>query len=191
MIKEALKFIRESLNQNLKLRFGLNENVVVISRLIDQDSSVPLMNQNKIVLSLLNLEQETARQFTDRYTRLNNNVIQDVSPSQRFNLDIMFSASFDDYEESLGFLDATVAFFQANPSINSQTSSNLPEGIEKLNLDIEKLDYNQTYNLWSSIGAKYVPSVVYKVRLITIQSEEVVQLDPAIHSMDSQATPSL
>lgn len=190
MIKQALTLIRTSLDQNLKLRFGLNESVVVTSRIIDQDGKTPLINQNKVVITLLNVEQETSRQFTGRFSRGGSDTVQDKSPSERFNLDLMFTANFDDYEESLNFLDATIGFFQANTSVTQGTTSNVPKGVNKVNLDIETLNYTETYNLWSALGAKYVPSVVYKARLITIMSDEIVSISQPISNLQTQSNPN-
>ena len=187
MIKDALKFIQSSLSDHLKLRFGMDDSPAILSRVIEQDGTVPNLNKNKVVLSLLNVEHETARQYSERYARLGHNVIREVKPSQRFNLDLLFSACFDDYEEALVFLDATVAYFQANSSLSAQTSSKLPGGINKLNLDIERLDYNETHSLWSSLGAKYVPSLIYKVRLVTIQSNETANLSAAAAQQHTNA----
>jgi len=37
-----------------------------------------------------------------------------------------------------------------------------------MNLDIQALS-----NLWSALGCKYMPSVVYKVRMLSIDSQEI------------------
>jgi len=38
----------------------------------------------------------------------------------------------------------------------------------------------QMQNLWTALGAKYQPSVIYKIKLVTIASDEVEGFDQAI-----------
>jgi hypothetical protein len=45
----------------------------------------------------------------------------------------------------------------------------MPSGIEKLVVELHQLNFEQQNNLWAVLGAKYLPSVLYKVRAISIQ----------------------
>ena len=49
----------------------------------------------------------------------------------------------------------------------------MPTGFNKLEFHIAKLDYLAMQNLWTAMGAKYMPSVVYKMRLIEVQANEI------------------
>jgi hypothetical protein len=40
--------------------------------------------------------------------------------------------------------------------------------------------------LWTSMGAKYTPSVIYKMRLLTIQTEDVITINTAISQISNQ-----
>ena len=62
MINEALQFIVQALNQALKNNFHADEDLVVMNNVIQTDGTIPLINQNKIVLSLINIEKETNKQ---------------------------------------------------------------------------------------------------------------------------------
>ncbi len=136
MINKALVFIKNTVNQNLKNHFVLDENIAVLNHLVEQDGSVPQKNQNKMVLSLINLEHETNQPYAGRYRHLNSSRIESVSPAVRFNMDLLFTASFDDYEESLKFLNSTIEFFQANSSLNRSSNSDIPDGIDMLNFEV-------------------------------------------------------
>ena len=45
----------EELDQYLRNKFGLDERKVVLNNLIDGNGSLPLINQNKVVISLINI----------------------------------------------------------------------------------------------------------------------------------------
>lgn len=109
----------------------------------------------------------------------------DLNPSQRFNLDLLVTSNFDDYNESLKFLNAVIQFFQSYVVLDATNFSNIPTGLNKLEFEIEKLNYNQMHSLWTAMGAKYQPSIVYKTRLITIQSYDNESFTPAINQIEN------
>ena len=191
MLKNALTYVKDSLNQYFMNLFAVHEGKAVLANLVDQSGAIPLENQNKMVISLINLEQETAKAYHDQYTRVNDGSFKNANPAARFNLDILFTACFEDYEEGLKFLAATISFFQGFGSLNAANHADLPEGIHKLNFNIETLTYNETHSLWSAMGAKYQPSVIYKVRLISIQPEEIEGFDPSIQGISHNVAPRM
>lgn len=170
VIRDALVFTKKTLDEHLRNHFQLQESITVLNHLVDQSGEAPLKNQNKMVISLINLEQETNRAFSNRNVPYGENGFESINPSVRFNMDLLFTACFEDYEEALKFLTATISYFQAYNSLNQTNHPDIPPGLRKLNFEIESLDYSETHNLWTAMGAKYRPSVIYKMRLITIQS---------------------
>ncbi|AYL99029.1 DUF4255 domain-containing protein [Mucilaginibacter celer] len=188
MISKALRFTNDVLDQFLRNRFGLDESRVLLNNLIEGDGSIPTANQNKVVISLINIEKDTNKPFNTRNQRLPNGNFTDISPEERFNLYILVSANFDDYNESLKFLNAAITFFQVNTCLSSATSSNLPQGITKLEFEIEKMTYHQMHSLWTAMGAKYQPSVVYKMWLITIQGDQLIGMVPAVSQTSNTVT---
>jgi hypothetical protein len=188
MISKALQFTNEILDQFLRNRFGLDESKVVLNNLIEANGSIPLANQNKIVISLLNVEKETARPFYIRNKKLDNGNYADVNPDERYNLDILISSNFDSYNETLKFLNAAILFFQINLSVDANSFSGIPTGLTKLEFEIEKISYHQMHSLWTAMGAKYQPSVIYKLRLITIQGNESAGFIPAVSQASNLVT---
>ncbi len=163
----------------------LDENVVLLNTIINPNGSIPQKNSNKLILSLINLDKETLRPFYNRNPQLNNGQYADVNPSEKYNLDILVTSNFDDYEETLKFLNATILFFQVNNCIDSSTYSNFPSELVKLEYEIEKISYREMHNLWSAMGAKYQPSVIYKLRLVTIQGNEVEGFTSSINQTET------
>lgn len=180
MIDQALSFTNNVLDQFLKNRFALDESRVVLNNLIEGNGSIPTINQNKVVISLINIEKETSRPFYPRNQKLTEGSYADISPFERYNLDLLISSNFDDYTETLKFLTATITFFQANNCLDATTHSNIPQGLNKLEFDIEKVTYHNMQSLWTAMGAKYQPSVIYKMRLVTIQANEAQGFMPSV-----------
>jgi hypothetical protein len=58
MIHEALTFIQSQLNEYFRNRFGLSEDVVIISNIVNQDGSNAIKDENKVILSLVGMEEE-------------------------------------------------------------------------------------------------------------------------------------
>jgi hypothetical protein len=188
MINKALQFTSDTLDQFLKNRFALDETRVIMNNLIDSDGRIPAVNKNKVVISLINVERETTKAFNVRNHQLSNGSYVNINPAERFNLDILVSANFDDYRETLKFLNAVVLFFQINTSLTVNSSSAIPKGLNKLEFDIEKLTYQQMHSLWTAMGAKYQPSVIYKMRLLTIQGFEAEGFADAVYAITNQVT---
>lgn len=185
MLEKVLQFTQSVLDQFLRAKFGLTDAAVVINNVINADGSLPTKNQNKIVISVLNIEQENNKQFYGRTTQLSNGSYSDSSPFDRYNLDVLFSSNFEDYNETLKFLNGTLEFFQANFTINRGSYASLPKGVNRLDYDMEQISYHQMHSLWSAMGAKYQPSIIYKMRLITIQANEVITILPEVNNVNN------
>jgi hypothetical protein len=190
VIDEALNYVRSILSQQLMHQFGVDGEPVIINHLVESSGSVPLSNQNKMVLTLINLEHETAKQFYGGMRSGSTATsVQQVQPAVRFNLDILITAHFDVYSEALKFLSATIAFFQANPTLTRQGFPDMPPSLEQLQLEIENSPYERTHNLWSALGAKYQPSVIYKIRHITIQSDQIAGQTSRVQQTSNEVAP--
>lgn len=188
MINESLKYVASDLDAYLKRKYDSSESRVKLGSILNQDGSVPEDNRNKIILSLISLEHESAVQTTLNGSHSGGRFNQ-VNPPVKFNLNIIFSALFNQYEEGLKFLSDTIFFFQAKSVFNPQNSPGLNASISQMTLEVIKLNYSETYNLWASIGAKYIPSIPLKMRLLTFQSNDLFEAIPEISNPVSEAVP--
>lgn len=188
MIDSALIFINRTLNEYLKNTFHIDEDMSVLNSLVDQDGSVPQKNRNKIVLTLINLEHETTKQFYGGVSSSQSRSSQ-FQPSVHFNLDLLISANFDSYDEALKFLTAIITFLQASNAFTRQNMPDLPEKISALKFEIENSPYTTTHNLWSALGAKYQPSIIYKIRHVTVQADQIQGTVPNIKDLNAEASP--
>ena len=80
------------------------------------------------------------------------------------------------------------SFFQIHQVLNATNNADIPEGLEKIEFVLEKGEgYMQMQNLWTALGAKYQPSVVYKMRLIAVLTDQINKFDPAISGISNQS----
>jgi hypothetical protein len=179
MIDIALQYVRAVLDQHFSNLLGQSPGGVVLHGLSNTDSGLPDRKRNKLVITLVKLEYETNRQYSGaqkwngaQYDRLN--------PPLYFNLDILVSANFDDYTEALRQLTLVIAFFQENLTLDRSSDPAMPEGLGPLKFEIENSASEQTHNLWTALGVSYLPSIVYKIRHVSVHSDQIKGTSPAV-----------
>ena len=82
----------------------------------------------------------------------------------------MLAANFKggNYVDSLRYLSRAIGFFWDHSFFERTTSPDMPQGIEKLVIDMENMNMQELNNLWGTIGAKYVPSVLYRLKTVAL-----------------------
>lgn len=176
MIHDIFKYLSDRLNEHLKKNFQLPEELVeVIS--VGQELDIEA-HQNKVVLSLINIERETAMGIQVRRKVQENGVYEKLNPSWHLNL-IFIIASISNqkqYLQSLKLLSSSIEFFQTENQFNipgnEKHSSNVKITVEPMNASAQELS-----NVWSVLGGKYYPSIICKIRMITIDSDQVSSIE--------------
>ncbi len=175
MLAQSVALVKDELDRFFRQVFDLNESTVSINTLAKPDGSPLLENQNKLVITLINICQETNKQFYGSVKRVNNQATA-VRPAQMFNIDLLFTSQFDDYLEALKFINATMTFFQANPTLRKPAGSD-PDNLEShLEFEVYNIDLRETYSLWNSMGAKYAPSIVYKMKYVIVDGQKTIEV---------------
>ena len=181
MIHNLLPVVCGELNEYLKSIFDIDDDRVIVSNVLNQDGSIAIEGNNKVVCFLANLEEET--------TLKANSGISSFGPSFglsggdiHVNLTIVFSAYFSgkNYVEALKFLSGVIHFFQAKAVFNPNNTPELSDSIDKAVFDITSLSFHDLNSLFSMIGAKYMPSVVYRVRMLRFTNDNIDDTIPAI-----------
>ncbi len=175
MIDTAISLLANELNEFLKRTFDMNEDVVVISNVLEQDGTVASHVNNKVVVSLIKIEKDTVPfRKPDQIDLAAERVIQSAVPLY-FNLYLMFAACFsgNNYREGLKFISNTINFFQRQPVFDRQNTPDLNENIDKLLLNIENLSIHDLSSLWGMLSGKYLPSIIYKVRMVAFDAGDV------------------
>ncbi len=183
MIHTVLELITKELNQYLRIQYEFSENMAVLSSIVEPDGSAIPTADGKLIISLVSIEKDdsTAVPPITRRNSTGEKSIAAYSPVH-LNLYIMFSANFsaNNYNEGLKVLSHAIGFFQKNPIFTRNNIPDLDPEIEKLMFSIENLNIKDLSSLWSIISNKYLPSILYKTRLITIDSDAVKQRTPKV-----------
>ncbi len=182
MIANVLETLAKEVNQFFKLKYDLNEDVVVLSHLVSQDGSTPINAENKMVCSLLSIEQDRMNLNAAPSARVVKN------PPIHLNAYLLFAANFNanNYVESLRVLSGLMAFFQGKQVFTPQNTPGLQNSLDKLTIEISNVELRDLSNLWGAIGAKQLPSILYKLRMISIDQERLLEELPAIEGLQSE-----
>ncbi len=190
MIAAAVAAIAAQLNQSLRRTFQVPEDLVVVSNLNEPDGAVVSQVPNKLVVFLVNIEKDSmpghgsvAAHGTGRLGLTNAPV--------HLNLLLMFAATFSgaNYAEALKFVSHTIAFFQSRPVFDPQNTPELDARIGKLVLDIENLSISDLSNLWGILGGSYMPSVLYRMRLLAIDAGQLTGQAPMVSRPQPKVSP--
>lgn len=182
MIDAAISHIISQLNQFLGRRFDLAEDIVVLSNLVEQDGSVPPHIDNKLVAFLVNIEKDSTPHRHGNGNAVGGDHAVKTYPPIYLNLYLMFAGHFsgNNYLESLKFISETISFFQRRPVFDHQNSPDLDDRIDKLILAIENLPMHDLSTLWGSLSGKYLPSILYKVRVVAFDAGDVLTQVPTL-----------
>jgi hypothetical protein len=169
MINEALTYTVTKLNTFL----GAIADAAVLGNIaFAQDGSTDgAAMMSKVVLSLINVEQDRMSQDPLPY-RYQGSSVFIQQPAVHLNLYLLFSANYESYPDALTALDKVVEFFQYTRYFGIDNAPDLPAGLDRLIFDMFSVDLDLVHHLWSMLGSKYIPSVVYKMRMISIQHAE-------------------
>jgi hypothetical protein len=182
MIYSAVSHLASQLNQFLKQTHDPLEDIVLVSNLFGHDGNAVLNTNNKLIMFLANLEKDTVPYRHHQGHAGDRSVIS--SRAIYLNLYVMVAANFSggNYSEALKFISSTISFFQRFPVFDHDVTPDLDSRIEKLMLEIENLKINELSNLWTLLGGKYLPSVLYKVRMVAFDAGDVIGQVPNIRS---------
>ena len=178
MIDQALDFLRIQLDNYLRMKLDPQTSTpfIQLANIAWNDSETTTGaagDGSDAFISLINVEEDRISKPQENYVRGNGSIVY-KNPKIYLNLYLLFGVNLSDYTESLKRLSFIIQFFQYRNVFTPLTSPTLPAGIEELIFDLETLTFQDLNNLWGIMGSKYLPSVVYKMRLIRI-SEDFAQ----------------
>jgi hypothetical protein len=191
VIDRVLEHLASHLNAHFRRQFDVAEDVVVVSNLQEVGGVPVIQSANKLVLFLSGVERDTlAHRSTSTPIAYHNGIIQNAAPVY-LNLLVMCAANLSGshYPEALKFLSRAIAFFQGNPVLDHQNTPGMDTRLERLALNMENLSSQEMHSLWSIHGGRYLPSALFRVRMITLDAGAVRSRDPAIRQTETEATP--
>jgi hypothetical protein len=183
MIHQVLPAIVNELIDYLESKFGISDDQIVLGNIVNQDGSLAV-DGNKLVVSLINIARDGAKGNVRHIGGTN-------TPPVYINLYVMFSAVYNqsninsqDYLEALKMISGVISFFQANNMFDAHNCADFPADAAKVHLEIENVEFRELVNLWSLSGAKYVPSILYRMRSLNMEEELVTDEIPPISGIN-------
>lgn len=178
MIDQVLDFLRSQLDSYLRLKLdpSSSSSFIQLANIAWHDTESAAgagTDKSNAFISLVNIEEDRISKSQENFVRKDNTIIY-KNPKVFLNLYLLFSVNLSSYTESLKRLSYIIQFFQYQNVFTPLTTPSLPADVEELIFDLYTLSFQDLNNLWGIMGSKYLPSVMYKLRVIPI-SEEFIQ----------------
>ncbi len=202
MIFEALGLLKDELDFFIRERDdpgGTVKFVVLGNIAFLEDSQKSSKFEERVVISLVNVEEESALKNSTFYRKLNGaKEVSVINPPVFLNLYLLFSSNFPDYDNSLRRLSYVIEFFQGKNTFSLKNSPAYEQGNIlnadqngrgadfRLILDLYTLTFEQINHLWGSLGGKQIPFAMYKCRMIKISESGVQRQEPVIEEVNGQ-----
>jgi hypothetical protein len=141
---------------------------------------------NKIILTLLKIEEETSLKNSSFYNKKPTNEIEKHHPAVHLNLYLLVAVTKKNYREALQLLSDTITFFQYNKVFTGEIpdSSSEQKASFRITVELHDTNFQDVFDMWSNLGSKQFPSVIYKVRLLKFFDAKQVQDVPAIKTVN-------
>lgn len=182
MIEAALNLFADQLDQGLRRRSSGTDRLVVVSDLTDGSGSGTAESAGKVVVTLVNIVREdVSSRMPQRFDGGQARLGMREAPIH-VSLLAMVSANFSGshYAEGLKQIAGVLAFFQGKPLFTKSNAPDLDVRIEQLSVTIENLAITDLSNVWGMLGGRYVPSVLYRIRLLAIDALQLAAQEPRV-----------
>jgi hypothetical protein len=170
MIGAALTYLRDKVNTHLQ--HGETDSGQPLVVFIEGDKNDPLSIQSgRVNILVVNVEEERELRGANPYYDERS---QRINPNIPLTISALFIARFNDYPTSWNYLTDIIRFFQSHPVLErednqSQSSNNMPEGIESLRCEMISLNFQQQNEVWGALRITQHPALLYKIKLITLR----------------------
>lgn len=154
-----------------------------------------LLAKTAITLSIVNIEEDKTLRNQSVYLKETNDhtqISRYKQPTQHLIISVLFASYSKDlskYLDGLDKLKGVISYFQQNNSFyykNDDTemidyntylgkTEAQQQNYHKITMESVSLSTEQLNQLWSYLGSKYMPSMLYKMRLCMIQDSPLVQ----------------
>jgi hypothetical protein len=186
-IRGTLEQVGRRLNEFIRNATPRHEDWVIVSNIVEQDGTPYEEAKDKIVIFLAGIQREVTVSTYNPNVPVAGNSYAVVSPPLYIDLFVLFYANFSgrNYGEGLTAIARTITFFQQNLWFTHDNLPGLDPRIEKLTFELTNLDPVDLSYLIGLTGAKYLPAVYYKVRMIPFFSDAMQSQAPAVQGLQN------
>lgn len=190
MIAAAIHQIVHELNQTMRISFGATDDLVIVSNLLEPDGGLAPQSADRVAAFLVSVERDPAPpRGPGRIDGLQRSAV--VQPPMHLSLLVMFVANFSGskYPEALKAISRTAAFFQGRPLFDRHNTPGLDPRLDRLSVELENLSLAELSHVWGVLGGRYMPSLLYRVRTVVVDSGRIEAQTPTIVDARVGATP--
>lgn len=190
MIDQVLNALVGLLNDHI----GNTEPEVLLGNLSLIESSQQGTETNitdRVVVSVINIQEENILRNNPSNRQIFDNMGLPrgvaKNPGIYLNIFLLIGANKEQYNIGLQRISQVISFFQANSIFTEAELPGLTDnGLDKIIFDLHSTSFEELNQLWGIMGGKYMPSVVYKMRLAYFSSIEEGKEVPLVRSIDAQ-----
>jgi hypothetical protein len=172
MIDKAVTAIIDELSHYIQARIGNTNSEAKAAYLVNEQGALAFDN-SQLAVMLVGIHEEKLGKSPVPTVREIGNGYGYVNPDINLNFHLVFGAHFNVYMVSLQWISFVVSFFQIKSVFTHANTPGLDNKIEKLYVELVSPSFEELNHLWATIGAKYMPSALYKIRMVTIQEDQV------------------
>lgn len=180
MLFKSAEFLKEQLNLYLDT-FDVDDPpnvqrpIAKLANIASLDETA-LKDIDNILITLVNINEEIALKNNPNYIKEFPVTVYRNSPVY-LNLFLLFTACNKKYEHSLVLLSRVVRFFQAKNTFTPKNSITQVKDFDNFNIimDLFSPTFEQVNYLWSTLGGKQHPFVLYKLRLVIMEKESTTE----------------
>lgn len=185
MLDIGLSFLKDEINTYLLAKTGSDSVKVSLSAIVD-DQGKYAFDKESLALTVINIEEERIfKSHLPEHVYVNGQHVVS-EPELKINLMVMFAAHFTYYDQALKYLAHVLTFFQSHPYFTVDHYPHLDPRIVKLTTELQSLGFEQMNQVWAYLGGKYLPSVVFKIRLLALRDEIPSAVTPPITKIKSE-----
>jgi len=172
MINKVLTVLKDRLNLP---KIGLQDQageIAVIGNIAKHEDDTSNLD-NKVVITLLSVEEESTMKNTPRYLKFNEseNIMERESQPAYLNLYVMIAANKNMYDGALVNISKVIEIFQVNNVLKYNAVSD-EENDFIFRIELHSVPFDQLSYIWGLLGGKIMPSVLYKISVVKIVAKQ-------------------
>ncbi|WP_143884679.1 DUF4255 domain-containing protein [Chryseobacterium binzhouense] len=171
MINKVLTVLKDRLNLPNGLQDQAGE-IAVIGNIAKHEDDTSNLD-NKVVITLLSVEEESTMKNTPRYLKFNESehIMERESQPAYLNLYVMIAANKNMYDGALVNISKVIEIFQVNNVLKYNAVSD-EESDFIFRIELHSVPFDQLSYIWGLLGGKIMPSVLYKISVVKIVAKQ-------------------
>ena len=174
MIQNILLVLADQLNYFFHSVHPDKKDLVRVGPPVMPGEGIP--DKDRVSLFLLHIEEEKSVRNGQHQVNAGSN------PPISVNLQVMLSAHFPEtgYLKALEAISLVIEFFQGKCVFDHQNTPMLTDNVERISVEFFNRDFQAMNQLWFNLGSPMLPSVNYRIRMLTFNSLMVRDEVPSV-----------